>query len=692
MAINTLGDVVDTIAIDGDLTVGNTAFGAMSVDGGSVKSITPVSGGAAGSDARLVVGSLPGGSGTVTVSGAGSLLEVVRGGLEGAGAAIQIGHDPYGLGAIGGHGHLVVENSAKVTGQSILIGEGGRVSGNGGNLQGYHTGVIIKGGTLGDADGAIQNLTIVGGLAFSDGAYARFDISSSANDHVTVRNSTEASYLNSGTVNFQMNVIDGYHFTEGERRTFFTSDYTIPMATGSTVTINGQHADFSYYLGFLGLVSGNWEFGLVALNSGSTGGSTTLDFGAVRRSAKFSYDAAAGLAHVSGGNLQAGGIAVGVDKVVGTLESDFFNASQAQQAMAFFGGWGYDTLIGGSGRDTAIYAAQRSDAVITRNSDGTVTVSTNVDGVDTLRSIERLQFADQTVSLALVKGDLGGDGASDILWRNANGAVAQWSLSGSPGGTDLGNPGPSWNIVGTGDFDGDGISDILWRDNTGQNTIWRMVDGQHVGGYGLSQVDTSWGVAGIGDFDGDGTSDILWRNADGSNAIWKMQNGAHVGGYGMLQVGTTWSIAGVGDFNGDSTSDVLWRNENGNVQVWTTQNGQHVDGTNLGDVDSNWAIKGVADFTGDGTDDILWQRTTGEIQVWAMQNGQRTGGGFIETVADPTWRIVGTGDYNGDGTADILWRNTSSGHNTVWTMQNGQHTGGFAVETVADQTWSISPI
>ena len=38
----------------------------------------------------------------------------------------------------------------------------------------------------------------------------------------------------------------------------------------------------------------------------------------------------------------------------------------------------------------------------------------------------------------------------------------------------VGNPGPSWHVVGTGDFNGDGKSDILLQNTNGEVAIWEM--------------------------------------------------------------------------------------------------------------------------------------------------------------------------------------------------------------------------
>ncbi len=55
-----------------------------------------------------------------------------------------------------------------------------------------------------------------------------------------------------------------------------------------------------------------------------------------------------------------------------------------------------------------------------------------------------------------------------------------WELSGSNVVTNasLGNPGPSWHIVGTGDFNKDGKSDILWQNDSGQAAIW-LIERHH---------------------------------------------------------------------------------------------------------------------------------------------------------------------------------------------------------------------
>ena len=62
------------------------------------------------------------------------------------------------------------------------------------------------------------------------------------------------------------------------------------------------------------------------------------------------------------------------------------------------GGAGNDAIVGGSGTDTAVYTGTRASHTITKTSTG-FTVSGGADGTDTLREIEALQFAGESIRL-----------------------------------------------------------------------------------------------------------------------------------------------------------------------------------------------------------------------------------------------------------------------------------------------------
>jgi hypothetical protein len=78
--------------------------------------------------------------------------------------------------------------------------------------------------------------------------------------------------------------------------------------------------------------------------------------------------------------------------------------------------------------------------------------------------------------------DFNGDGKADVLWRNTNGALYGWTMNGSQiessqpityQGAAV-NLDASWSSAGTGDFNGDGMADVLWRNTNGALYDWTM--------------------------------------------------------------------------------------------------------------------------------------------------------------------------------------------------------------------------
>jgi hypothetical protein len=138
-------------------------------------------------------------------------------------------------------------------------------------------------------------------------------------------------------------------------------------------------------------------------------------------------------------------------------------------------------------------------------------------------------------------GDFNGDGKSDVLWHNTNGTLVDWTMSGSQITASqaitiqgqIASPDASWSIAGIGDFNGDGKSDILWRNTNGTLIDWTMNGSQVASTQEVTlqgspaTPDASWQIAQIGDFNANGKSDILWRNSDGALAEWTM-NGAQI--------------------------------------------------------------------------------------------------------------------------------------------------------------------
>jgi hypothetical protein len=282
--------------------------------------------------------------------------------------------------------------------------------------------------------------------------------------------------------------------------------------------------------------------------------------------------------------------------------------------------------------------------------------------------------------------DFNADGRGDVVWRNGEGDVGIWLMS----GTQI-TPGPIYgpmpsarSIVGQRDFNGDHYADLLWRDTSGAVAIWEMngttilnADSSFV-----ANVPTHWSVVGTGDFNDDGMGDILWQDTSGNVAIWEM-NGTKILNQNssfVANVPSQWSIKGTGDFNGDGNADILWQDASGNVAIWK-MNGTTILNANtsfVATVSSNWSIIGTGDFNNDGNADILWRDTSGNVAIWEMDGTTilNANNSFLANVPDQ-WSVVLTGDFNGDGKSDLFWRDTS-GNLAIWFLN------GVQLESSAD--------
>jgi len=314
-----------------------------------------------------------------------------------------------------------------------------------------------------------------------------------------------------------------------------------------------------------------------------------------------------------------------------------------------------------------------------------------------------------TPILSHASNDFNGDGRSDILWRNDNGAFTDWlgTTSGgfSPNSVNiLSVVSTDWQIAGTGDFNGDGRSDVLWRNTDGRISNWL---GTTNGGFSdnvgnaLNGVSIDWKLAGVGDFNGDGRDDILWRNSDGRITDWLSTpsggftpNSANF----YTNVSTDWKVVAVGDFNGDSRDDIMWRNNDGRITNWLgTSSGAFIDNAAnaYNGVSLDWHVAGIGDINGDGRDDIIWRNDDGRITDWlsTASGGYAPNSANFYTSVGTNWQVASIGDYNGDGRDDILWRSTD-GRITDWL---GTTSGAFADNgpnslTTVDTHWHVQPL
>jgi phospholipase/lecithinase/hemolysin len=268
--------------------------------------------------------------------------------------------------------------------------------------------------------------------------------------------------------------------------------------------------------------------------------------------------------------------------------------------------------------------------------------------------------------------DIGGDGKSDIVWRDTGGDVAIWEMNGAAiiQQVSLGNIPNTWSIVAIRDFNSDSRFDLLWRDNAGNTAIWFLNEAGFISSASLGNVPApNWTVAGTGDFNGDGYGDIVWEDSAGDVAIWLLGSGGQVisnVGLGNLPP-AMWSLVAVADFNGDGKSDLVWRDTSGNTAIWFMDGTSVTTSTSLGNIAPSWSVAGTGDFNNDGYSDILWKDNTGNVAVWLMKQANVLSTGNLGNLPPSMWTLEAIGDFDGDGNSDILWRD-ANGNTSIWYM------------------------
>ena len=278
-----------------------------------------------------------------------------------------------------------------------------------------------------------------------------------------------------------------------------------------------------------------------------------------------------------------------IDTAIGGSGSDRIVANDDGDTLA--GGAGDDVLVAGAGHDSLTGGGGADSFTGTRG-------SLAGDTITDLTPVDRIVFTDPSLgnfAYALNNNILSYTGGSLTL---AN--VPNWHFTASAdaaGGVDLRLTTPAPD-----DFNGDGLSDILWRNDNGALTDWL---GTATGGFAYNSasagafaaVGTDWHVVGTGDFNGDGRADILWRNDSGALTDWL---GTASGGFvdnsasAYAVVGTDWKVADTGDFNGDGRIDILWRDDDGALTDWLgTASGGFVDNAlhAYATVATNWHIQ-----------------------------------------------------------------------------------------------------
>ena len=368
----------------------------------------------------------------------------------------------------------------------------------------------------------------------------------------------------------------------------------------------------------------------------------------------------------------------GADNLVGTTGDDRFRGLS-----------GNDSIDGGTGTDTSIYQSTYSASTLIRNANGTVSISSTLDGFDTLTNVEYAQFTDRIVSLsnsapslispatastpenisvstsvyAALASDI--DEVGVLTYSISGGADASLFTINASTGAVMFKASP--NFEEPADTDRNNVYTIVIQVSDGALTATKAVS--------ITVTDVAETKAGR-DFNGDGKSDILLQNANnGSCYIWELNGLSQFVASGFVgwTPGKDWVAKDTGDFNDDGKSDILLQNANdGTCYIWELNGTSQLVGNGYvgWTPGKDWVAKGTGDFNGDGKGDILLQNANdGTCYIWELNGtSQLAGNGYVGWTPGKDWVAKGTSDFNGDGKGDILLQNANDGSCYIWEL------------------------
>lgn len=254
--------------------------------------------------------------------------------------------------------------------------------------------------------------------------------------------------------------------------------------------------------------------------------------------------------------------------------------------------------------------------------------------------------------------DFNADGVSDLLWRNGDSGELYLQVFDRDGQVADGasiyrEPIPDWRVEAIGDLDGDGAADLVWRNSSTGAVYLMLLDGFSIKRQGMAyqEPDLNWRIVGTGDFEGSRRSEyLLWQNIS-TGVVWqlKVDTGSAVftasGAPIYREPNLDWRIIAVGDLDGDGKADLLWRNGSTGAIWGQLMDGQVIVSQRRVYLEPNLAWEPVAfgDYDGDGRHDILWlNSTSGAYHVTFLQGLDVSAQRSIYDAVYPSWKSIDT--------------------------------------------------
>ena len=206
-----------------------------------------------------------------------------------------------------------------------------------------------------------------------------------------------------------------------------------------------------------------------------------------------------------------------------------------------------------------------------------------------------------------------GKNTADVYAKSIDNVIGAWTTDddGKVNGWEtIGEFSSDTQIVGLGDFNGNGQTDLLLRNTNGAVGCF-FTGGETTGWNYFQSLGDEWQLCAIGDLNGDGRDDVVLKHDAGFAGSWLTQADGTMAWADLDTLPEGFEIVGAGDFNGDGTNDVLlqkgnyfgaWQVYNGNARAWMGLG-------DLGDV----TVEQIADFNGDGKDDLRIRTSAGDL-------------------------------------------------------------------------------
>ena len=206
-----------------------------------------------------------------------------------------------------------------------------------------------------------------------------------------------------------------------------------------------------------------------------------------------------------------------------------------------------------------------------------------------------------------------GKATNDVYVKSSDNIIGAWVTNDSghvAGWATVGQFDDATRILDLGDFNGDGQSDLLLRNVNGAVGCY-FTSGEKLGWNYFQSLGDEWKLAAVGDLNGDGRDDVVLKHDAGFAGTWLTQADGTVAWADLDTVSDGFAVAGSGDFNGDGVDDVLLKKDT-YYGAWLVQNGSVASWMGLGDL-GDVTVEQIADFDGDGKDDLRIRTSAGDL-------------------------------------------------------------------------------